>query len=287
MDALQGKVNGVQVTSGGGPGATPKVLIRGVTTVNGTNPLYVVDGMPVGDNINFLNSNDIASMEVLKDASAAAIYGTRASNGVILITTKKGKTGKARINWNSSVGFQTVAKPNIAGAAEYKEVFNTRYTNDGLSSIWNDTGATTNPGGTDWWDTVVNKTALVQNHSLSVAGGSEQFVYNFSVGYYRNNSQFDVGYWDKINIRLNTEYTFNKYVNWELILLHVSNHGMIPQTSSRQPWLWTRQLRYSVRRTNGRIMSTTTINALTTTRSGIPPVQLPVAMLILASWVPF
>ena len=165
MDALQGKVNGVQITSGGGPGATPKVLIRGVTTVNGTNPLYVVDGMPVGDNINFLNINDIASMEVLKDASAAAIYGTRASNGVILITTKKGKTGKVRINWNSSVGFQTVAKPDIAGAAEYKEVFNTRYTNDGLSSIWNDTGATTNPGGTDWWDTVVNKTALVQNHS--------------------------------------------------------------------------------------------------------------------------
>ena len=73
MYALQGKVNGVQVTSGGGPGATPKVLIRGVTTVNGTKPLYVVDGMPVGDNINFLNSNDIASMEVLKDASAAAI----------------------------------------------------------------------------------------------------------------------------------------------------------------------------------------------------------------------
>ena len=97
MDALQGKVNGVQVTSGGGPGATRKVLIRGVTTVNGTNPLYVVDGMPVGDNINFLNSNDIASMEVLKDASAAAIYGTRASNGVILITTKKGKIGRAHV----------------------------------------------------------------------------------------------------------------------------------------------------------------------------------------------
>ena len=212
MDALQGKVNGVQVTSGGGPGASPKVLIRGVTTANGTNPLYVVDGMPVGDNINFLNSNDIASMEVLKDASAAAIYGTRASNGVILITTKKGKTGKARINWTTSVGFQTVAKPDIAGPAEYKEVFNTRYTNDNAGSIWKDNGATTNPGGTDWWDTVVNKTALVQNHSLSVAGGSEQFVYNFSVGDDRNNSQFDVGYGDKINIRLNTEYTFNKYV---------------------------------------------------------------------------
>ena len=89
MDALQGKINGVQVTSGGGPGAQPKVLIRGVTTVNGTDPLYVVDGMPVGTNINFLNSNDIESMEVLKDASAAAIYGTRASNGVILSQPKK------------------------------------------------------------------------------------------------------------------------------------------------------------------------------------------------------
>ena len=212
MDALQGKVNGVQVASGGGPGTAPKVLIRGVTTVNGSNPLYVVDGMPVGDNINFLNSNDIESMEVLKDASAAAIYGTRASNGVILITTKKGKSGKANINFTTSVGFQTIAKPDIAGVSEYKDVYNTRYSNDGSTSNWNDTGATTNPGGTDWWDTVVNKTALVQNYALSVAGGTDKLVYNFSLGYYRNNSQFDVGYWDKINVRLNTEYTFNKYV---------------------------------------------------------------------------
>lgn len=212
MDALQGKVNGVQITSGGGPGATPKVLIRGVTTVNGTDPLYVVDGMPISGNINFLNSNDIASMEVLKDASAAAIYGTRASNGVILITTKKGRAGKTNINFNASVGFQTVAKPNIASAAEYKEVYNTRYTNDGLTSNWNDMGATTNPGGTDWWNEVVNKAALVENYALGVSGGSDKLVYNFSLGYYKNRSQFDVGYWDKINVRLNTEYTFNKYV---------------------------------------------------------------------------
>lgn len=216
MDALQGKVNGVQVASGGGPGTTPKVLIRGVTTVNGSDPLYVVDGMPLseGSNINFLNSNDIESMEVLKDASAAAIYGTRASNGVILITTKKGVAGKTVVNFTASVGFQTIAKPNIAGAAEYKEVYNTRYTNDGLTSNWNDTGATTNPGGTDWWDTVVNKTALVENYGLNISGGSDKLTYNFSLGYYRNNSQFDVGYWDKINARLNTEYTFNKYVKF-------------------------------------------------------------------------
>ncbi len=212
MDALQGKVNGVQVTTGGGPGTTPKVLIRGVTTTNGTNPLYVVDGMPVGDNINFLNNNDIESMEVLKDASAAAIYGTRGSNGVILITTKKGVAGKTSVSFSASVGFQTLAKPKMANAAEYKEVFNTRYTNDGGTSIWNDTGATTNPGGTDWWKEVVNKAALIQNYSVGVSGGNEKLVYNFSAGYFRNNSQYDVGYWDKINIRLNTEYTFSKHV---------------------------------------------------------------------------
>lgn len=161
MDALQGKVNGLQVASGGGPGTTPKVIIRGVTTVNGSSPLYVVDGMPVGDNINFLNNNDIASMEILKDAAAAAIYGTRASNGVILITTKKGVAGKTTINFAASVGFQTLSKPSIASAEEYKTTFNARYENDGKASIWNDTGATTNPGGTDWWDEVVNKTALM------------------------------------------------------------------------------------------------------------------------------
>lgn len=109
----------------------------------------------------------------------------------------------------------------MANAAEYKEVFNTRYTNDGGTSIWNDTGATTNPGGTDWWDEVINKTALVQNYSLNISGGSDKLVYNLSMGYYRNNSQYDYGYWDKINARLNTEYTFNKYVKWVSTLPHV------------------------------------------------------------------
>lgn len=212
MDALQGKVNGVQVMSGGGPGTQPKVLIRGVTTVNGSDPLYVVDGMPVGTNINFLNSNDIESMEVLKDASAAAIYGTRGSNGVILITTKKGTVGKTRFNFTSSVGFQTISDPNMAKASEYEQVFKTRYTNEGRTPVWNSTENITDAEGTDWWKEVVNKTALVQNYAFSVSGGNDKIVYNLSLGYFRNKSQFDVGYWDKINARLNTEYTFNKYV---------------------------------------------------------------------------
>ena len=107
----------VQVQSSGGPGTTPRVIIRGVSTVNAADPLYVVDGMPVGRNINFLDQNDIESMQVLKDASAAAIYGTRASNGVILITTKKGKKGDTKFSFSASAGFQTLQQPDMAKAS--------------------------------------------------------------------------------------------------------------------------------------------------------------------------
>ncbi len=213
MDALQGKVNGVQIASGGGPGTTPKVIIRGVTTVNGSDPLYVVDGMPVSGNINFLNNNDIESMEVLKDASAAAIYGTRGSNGVILITTKKGQAGKTHVSFSASAGFQTISKPSIAGANEYEQVYKTRYTNDGRVPVWNSPYENySDADGTDWWDQVINSTALVQNYSLGISGGNDKWLYNLSFGYFRNNSQYDVGYWDKFNVRLNTEYNFNQYV---------------------------------------------------------------------------
>ena len=213
MDALQGKVNGVQISSGGGPGTAPKVIIRGITTVNGSSPLYVVDGIPIGTDINFLNAGDIESMEVLKDASASAIYGTRGSNGVILVTTKKGSEGKTHVSFAASVGFQTLKKPDIAGAGTYEQAYKMRYTNEGRSPIWSSPrSGYTDAEGTDWWDTVVNRTAMIQNYQLGVSGGSKNYVYNFSVGYFRNESQFDYGYWDKLNIRLNTEYTFNRYL---------------------------------------------------------------------------
>lgn len=214
MDALQGKVNGVQISSGGGPGTAPKVIIRGITTVNGNSPLYVVDGIPIGTDINFLNTGDIESMEVLKDASSSAIYGTRGSNGVILVTTKKGSEGKTRFTFAGSVGFQTLKKPSIAGAGEYEQAYKARYTNDGRQPMWNSPmSGYTDADGTDWWDQVINKTALVQNYQLSASGGTQNYTYNLSVGYFRNESQYDYGYWDKLNIRLNTEYKFNKYVS--------------------------------------------------------------------------
>lgn len=213
VDAMQGRVPGVQVASAGGPGASPKVMIRGVTTVGDSSPLYVVDGVPLNsNNINFLNNNDIESMEVLKDASASAIYGTRASNGVIIITTKKGKAGDTHVDFSASVGWQNITKQKVAFADEYEKVFYARYENDGRVAPWNSPYENYSPvDGVDWWNEVVKPAALVQNYSLSVRGGNEKWVYSLSLGYYRNNSQFEYGYWDKFNIRLNTEYNFT---NW-------------------------------------------------------------------------
>ncbi|WP_321426069.1 TonB-dependent receptor [uncultured Bacteroides sp.] len=209
MNALQGKVNGVQISSSGGPGDVPRVIIRGVTTTNGSDPLYVVDGMPVGTNINFLSQDDIESIEVLKDASAAAIYGTRGSNGVILVSTKKGKAGKTLFQVNTSVGLQTIADPKMAGAAEYEKVFKSRYTNDGSTPIWNTPAGST---GTDWWNQVVNKTALIQNYNISFQGGTDKFIFSGSLGFFKQNSQFDTGVWDKMTGRFSTEYRFNKVI---------------------------------------------------------------------------
>ncbi|MDR1202349.1 MAG: TonB-dependent receptor [Tannerellaceae bacterium] len=219
MTSLQGKINGVQIVNEGAPGAIPRVIIRGVTTVNGSNPLYVVDGMPVGDNINFLNQNDIESMEVLKDASAAAIYGTRGSNGVILITTKKGKIGKTLFQLNSSVGFQTIAKPEMAKASEYEKVFKQRYLNDGSTPVWNGKDNITDAEGTDWWDETVKGVALTQSYDLSFQGGNDKLIYSASIGYFKQNSHYDYGYWDKLTARFNMEYKFNKVVSAGVDLL--------------------------------------------------------------------
>lgn len=208
MNALQGQVNGVQISGAGGPGASPRVIIRGVTTVNGSDPLYVVDGMPVGTNINFLNQNDIESMQVLKDASASAIYGTRASNGVILITTKKGKKGDAKFNVTATVGLQTLKKQNMADSQEYKKVFDARYTNDGNVSPFKGSADTY----TDWWKECINDVAVQQNYDLSFSGGNDKMIYSGSIGYYKQDSQYKVGQWQKLSARFSTEYNFNKIV---------------------------------------------------------------------------
>lgn len=212
MNALQGKISGIQISNTGSPGSTPRVIIRGVSTLNGSNPLYVVDGMPVGDNINFLDQNDIESMQVLKDASAAAIYGTRGSNGVILITTKKGKAGSTKFNFTASVGFQTLQKPDMAKASEYEHVLKARYYNDGAVPVYNSKDEITDAEGTDWWDACMRKTALIHNYSLGFSGGSDKYVYSASIAYFGQDSQYKIGNWQKLTARFSMEYKFNEIV---------------------------------------------------------------------------
>lgn len=222
--SMQGKVNGVQITGAGDPGAVPRVIIRGVTSINGSDPLYVVDGVPISGNINFLSQDDIESMEVLKDASSSAIYGTRGSNGVIMVTTKKGSPGKTKFQFNGSAGFQTLNKPNLANASVYEKVFKERYTNDGNTPVWNTPANST--VDTDWWDQTINDFSYTQSYNLSFQGGDSKFTYSGSLGYFRQNSQYDVGYWERITGRLNTEYKFSnivkagvdfapRYENWD------------------------------------------------------------------------
>lgn len=209
-ESLQGKVAGVQITGQGGPGAQPRVLIRGISTVNlSTDPLYVVDGIPMGTSINFLSNNEIESMEVLKDASASAIYGSRASNGVILITTKKGKVGKTRFSFDTSSGMQLMNNPyNMANAESYASIMNKAYNNSGYADYL------PNPSQyrgktTDWWDAGIRKASPVTNASIGVSGGSDKHTFSVSLNYYNSESIYEVGGWERITMRINNDFKFS------------------------------------------------------------------------------
>ncbi len=185
-DALKGKVSGVQITqSSGQPGADSKVRIRGIGTVNNSDPLYIVDGMPVDGGINYLNPTDIESVEILKDAASAAIYGARAANGVILVTTKQGKTGKATINYDFSYGWQNPwKKRSVLNATEYMTIMNEVQINDGKAPRYSADQIAAAGKGTDWQDETFNYDAPVQSHQVSVNGGTEKATYFLSLGYF-------------------------------------------------------------------------------------------------------
>lgn len=185
-DALKGKVSGVQITqSSGQPGSDSKVRIRGIGTVNNSEPLYIVDGMPVDGGIDYLNPVDIQSVEILKDAASAAIYGARAANGVILVTTKSGTKGKATISYNVSYGWQNPwRKKSILDATEYMTVMNEAAINDGNSPKYTAEQIASAGKGTDWQDETFNYDAPVQSHQVSVNGGTEDVTYFLSMGYF-------------------------------------------------------------------------------------------------------
>ncbi len=202
--AIQGKAAGVQVTSSDAPGSTPSVVIRGLgTALGGRNPLYIVDGMPT-ENINNINTNDITSYEILKDASALAIYGTRAANGVIIITTKKGKGDKVSVEVESFAGVRTpLKKVKMANGDQYAAYSNT--------ALGTNTFAANQPVNTNWLDEITRTGSYTQNN-ISVSGASENIKYFFSAGNYEEKAILNGLDYARTTFRNNNEFKLSKKV---------------------------------------------------------------------------
>ena len=208
--ALKGLAAGVNVTANSGqPGESSRIRVRGTGTINNSDPLYIVDGMPIEGGIDFLNPSDIESIEVLKDAASGAVYGARAANGVILVTTKKGSAGAARVTYNFTYGVSSPWREReVLNASEYAMMINEGFLNSGAAPVYNDPWSYGK--GTDWQKEVFNYNAPQQQHEMSVSGASENVNYYLSLGY---NSQdgivggnFGRSNYDRITLRSNTSY---------------------------------------------------------------------------------
>ena len=193
LGALQSQSPGVSITQNSGqPGRGYKVNIRGIGTIGDSEPLYVIDGVAGGD-INALNPNDIESIDILKDAASAAIYGARAANGVVLVTTKQGKEGRVVVSYDGYYGGQYIAKmPDMVNAQEYIQLYNLARKNSGLEEVDFSTKLPVNLynsvkngtwKGTNWVEEMYNKGAMTQNHSLNVAGGSADHKFSMGLSY--------------------------------------------------------------------------------------------------------
>ena len=217
--SLQGRMPGVSIESAGGdPGAGTRILIRGVGSLNNATPLYIVDGVQVA-NINNLNQTDIESVDVLKDASAAAIYGSRAANGVVLVTTKSGKSGAPVVQLTANVGVQSKASNiDVLNAQEWATVHNQAHANAGLTPL----ELAANPAalgvGTDWQDAIF-RAAPIQQYNLLVSGGSEASKYSVSGGYNDQQGIVDVTGYKRYNLRVKTETTKGRLKFGETVLL--------------------------------------------------------------------
>jgi len=212
VSALQGKVAGVTITNNGTPGSAPAISIRGLGTVYGNvSPLYVVDGVWY-DDITFLNSSDIENVTILKDASSTAIYGVRAANGVVLITTKKGVKGKPVINYNGYVGYQAATnQPKMATAAEYAQGINEAVAYGNTFAAPDDVKPPIfdNPAsygkGTDWYGQIL-RNAFTTSHQVSLSGGTEKATYNYSFGYLDQDGLVRNNNYQRFTVHLSNEF---------------------------------------------------------------------------------
>lgn len=232
-DALKGLAAGVNVTSASGqPGSKSMIRVRGIGTINNSDPLYIIDGMATDQNgMELVNPEDIESIEVLKDAASGAIYGSRAANGVILVTTKKGVKGNAKINYNFSYGWQNAwRKRDVTGATDYAILQNEKYVNGGQAPLYADpynltdvNGNAVTGFGTNWQKELFNDNAPIVQHDLSISGASDKVNYYLSMGYMKQEGIVGGNYgqsnYDRLTLRSNTNYTLfdaskdRKYLN--------------------------------------------------------------------------
>ena len=246
MAALQGKVSGVNIVNSGVPGAGPTVQIRGIGSFSNNTPLYVVDGM-FYDNINFLNNSDIEEMSIMKDASAAAIYGVRAANGVVIITTKRGKQNqRADITYDGYVGLQTVSNIiPMTSSSQYAEMMleaNSRAYSRMIRNSMNLYGGTYDEAtgifhlaqNTNWYKELL-RPALITNHSININGGNEKATYGVGGSYLYQNGimNTDNGY-NRLNLRSNVEYKAFKWLTVGFNGIFVQSEQQLPNNAAWQ-----------------------------------------------------
>ena len=255
VKALQGRVPGMNITADGNPSGSATVRIRGIGTLNNNDPLYIIDGVPTKAGMHELNGNDIESIQVLKDAASASIYGSRAANGVIIITTKQGKKGQIKINFDASVSASMYqSKMNVLNTEQYGRAMWQAYVNDGENPNGNALGYAYNWGynadgnpvlygmtlskyldskntmpvaDTDWFDEIT-RTGVIQQYNLSVSNGSEKGSSFFSLGYYKNLGVIKDTDFDRFSARMNSDY--------KLIddILTIGQHFTLNRTSEVQ-----------------------------------------------------
>lgn len=209
LASIQGKVAGVQVVNTGRAGQDPEIRVRGTNSINGFKPLYVVDGL-FTDNINYLNTADIESMEILKDPSSLAIFGVRGANGVIIITTKRAKIGKTMVNINSSVGWKVIYdRVGVTNAEEFKMLYNEQLISQGSDPY----DYTQWAGNTDWQDEIF-QTGFLTNNNVSITGATDKSKFYLGLGYVMEEGSIKTEKLNKFTVNLNSEYSVTDFLRF-------------------------------------------------------------------------
>ena len=259
IKAMQGRVPGMNISADGNPSGAATVRIRGTGTLNNNDPLYIIDGVPTKAGMHELNGNDIESIQVLKDAASASIYGSRAANGVIIITTKGGKDGKVKIDFDASLSVQTYAhKMKVLNAKEFGQTMWQGFVNDGLNPNLNglgyhydwsydangvpmlnnitmnkflDPAGITPAADTDWFKETT-RTGLIQQYNVSLSQGTENGTSFFSLGYYKNDGIIKKSDFQRISARMNSTYKLLPIGDRKIVT--VGEHFTVNRTNELQ-----------------------------------------------------